>query len=214
MPMTVIEPEAGPSFAGLRRWSTVVIVFACLLQAALFPSQSNLICVGLAFAASLTVVWVCLRRRLIRSFPLSSLQILGFCSVNFVLPLLATLAELHPLNYNLRVPVRTFGYGAAFLLTLVCAHFIYRRFPAIQGLRKFVSARFFVPLGFFKAPGELQLWLMGGIGCLSRFYIYLFLPDSGVAAAGAVDKFIQPLQIFAYCPFLLAASVLYGNLTV
>jgi hypothetical protein len=67
-------------------------------------------------------------------------------------------------------------------------------------------------MGFFNPPSHLQLWIMGIFGMASSFYVYFTAPDIGREVTGAAsDKLLQGLGPFAYAPFFIPLSIMFGN---
>jgi hypothetical protein len=149
-----------------------------------------------------------LRQSMLLNFPFSSFIIIGFVSSVLYLPLVFTTLEGKPLIFNLELPEEIFLHSILGLLVLVVAHAIYRFLWRSTFTR---STSIMERLGFFAAPRNSQLWIMGAIGLTAQWYVYFSNPDGREITGTVTDKFIQALGAFSYAPFFMPFGKLYGN---
>jgi len=195
--------------AQLIQWSWICLSISTIFQMIFFQDFTNMMMIACVAVAWLLVTKLFLQPRILRSFPLSVFLILGFASTQFYFPLLFTTLEGKPLIYNLELPEQVFFHSSAALLVVVIAHAFYRLLTKLTYSRSFSLLG---KAGFFDAPNELQLWLMGLMGTAASIYIYFLSEDLGREVTGAAsDKFVQSLVPFSYSPFFIPLARLYGG---
>ena len=176
--------------------------FAVLLQALLWASTENSIAAGLTLLGGFLGTSYGLRRNTLRSFPVSTTMVLGYTAYYFLIPPLATLAEVKPLTYNLDYPNEVFIHSFIGIVTIVCTHCIYRSWGLLQNFRWLINRKIYQPIGLFSKIPHRQLLLMGAIGLTAMAYQIFVAGSVQQEAQGAGNKFIQALFPLAYLPFL------------
>lgn len=188
--------------------SWIVLGFTTLFQCILFPTIPNLICISIINLAWLLFINTTVRFETIQLYPVSTLIIVGFMLTQFFLPAVVTLIEGKPVVYNLLFPIDVFLHSFSALLVLLIIHYVHR---LNQGFFLGSLRRHLFNIGLFRAPSNGQLWIMGIIGILAMFYVHVYAKTSWERTGQASDKFIEALVPFAYTPYLLLFSELYGS---
>jgi hypothetical protein len=189
--------------------SWVVLGLCSGFQVIMFPTPANSMAVTYILFAWMIVSLLYIRIKILKKYPLSSFLMIGFTATQFYLPLLFTTLENKPVTYNLMLPGEVFFHSALALIVLITANCIYRFLFRRSFARK---SDLLYKAGLFNAPGDLQLWLMGGIGLLAFVYVYFLSPSVGREVTGsALDKFIQGLIPFSYAPYFIPFGKMYGN---
>jgi len=201
-------PADGSFNAIVIRSSWWVFFFSFLLQCVLFWSIENLVCMIAVGFGWLIITRIFFRQSMLLNFPLSSFIIIGFVSSALYLPLVFTTLEGKPLIFNLELPEEIFLHSILALLVLVVAHAIYRFLWRSTFTR---STSVMERLGFFTAPRNSQLWIMGAIGLTAQWYVYFSNPEGREITGTVTDKLIQALAAFSYAPFFMPFGKLYGN---
>lgn len=194
----------GPTInlAKTRFYLLAIWFFVVVLQALLWASPDAAIAAGLTLLGGLLGTLYGLRRDALRRFPVSTIMILGYAAYYFLLPPVATLVELKPLTNNLEHPNEVFIHSFVGMMTIVCAHSIYRTWTALQNFRWLINQRVFQPVGLFLRVPRRQLFLMGLIGLAAMSYQIFIAGSVQQEAQGAGNKFIQALFPLAYLPFI------------
>ena len=181
------------------------IIFCSIIQLLFFvETDGNAI-------SSMVVMFVCLATYAYTlnsigfgQTPISMLLILGFNFVSLGGSLIVTTLSGMPFVENLQVPVMTFCYLSVAQLTLVGAHFFYKKIFFLRELSCRIQRNILRPLGFFEMPNSFQLWVMGFVGCASvlitRVGSYSTERTFGTDDAGS--------KMLANFAFLLAAPFL------
>ncbi|MVN77241.1 hypothetical protein GO988_12975 [Hymenobacter sp. HMF4947] len=205
-----LAPTRETSFISVvTTWSWVALVIATLYQGIFFPSLPNFIAIGCTIVAWALFTTVFFKPAMLANYPLSTFLVLGFTTTQLYFPLLFTSLESKPVIYNLDLPYQVFLHSSLALITLVLSHALYR---LLLQQTPNSSPWILIKLDFFKAPTELQLWLMGLIGIAATFYVFLYSPSIGWEVTGAAsDKAVQALMPFSYAPFFLPFGELYGS---
>jgi len=150
-----------------------------------------------------------LKKEKLEQYPLSSFLIIGFTATQFYFPLLFTSLEYKPVVFNLELPYDVFLHSIAAFFVLVFAHFIYSYIPVNKNRG---ANSLLYKAGFFDAPAEISLWIMGAIGLMANIYVLVANTNVSVEVSGnAVDKFIQSLFPFSYAPYFIPFYGLYGS---
>ncbi|MEO8471861.1 MAG: hypothetical protein ABI477_06695 [Chryseolinea sp.] len=204
------ELNGGRSFLSqvvIASWCTLFL--AIIYQLIFFPDLTNAVAISAVVIAWILATNVWLRKDVLEKYPLSTFMAFGFAASQLYLPLIFTTIENKPLIYNLEFPEEVFLHSILGLAVLVAAHILYRFLIRITPDRK---VSLFAKAGFFKAPTELQIWVMGVIGMAATTYVYFANPDIGREVTGAAsDKFFQALVPFCYAPFFIPLAKLYGG---
>lgn len=190
----------------IRQFQILLLValgLLCSAQLIAYPTGINVLCVGIVLGTCLAVGIITFRSENFASVPISTLQVTTFTLSNFFVPLLGTTLEGNPLVYNLKLPVQAFGLSALAALTLALTHAIYRRLSTARKLRDLASTRVAGPIGLFRAPTTLQLWLMGGIGAAAAIASALFFRRDMIDTSGVLQQLLQGFIPFSYAPFLI-----------
>jgi hypothetical protein len=192
-----------------NKWSWAVLLIACYFQLIAFSSTKNIIAIAyVLFAWILSTKFIFVKQFLL-DFTLSTFLLIGFTLTQFYFPLIFTSLENKPLVFNLELPNQVFLHSTLALIILIFSHWIYR---TLVRRKHRVHFPLLNRLGLFKSPSIFQIWLMGIIGLLSTFYVYIISPKIGWSVTGSpVDKLIQALIPFSYAPFFIPFSAMYGD---
>ena len=194
------------------RLSWIILFLAAFFQCVFFGTAEVIVlCFCVAFA------WFILTKiffqiKILQHFPLSSWLIIGFTLTQFYFPLIFTLLEGKPITFNLQVPYEVFLHATLELIILVVVHYFYR---SVYRNEKRGGNSILIKRDFFKPPTAQQMWIMGFLGLISMFYVYVYSAKIGAGSnedtAGAASKFIQGFIPFTYSPFFIPLGKLYGR---
>ncbi|HKG05823.1 MAG TPA: hypothetical protein VKB19_05160 [Pedobacter sp.] len=202
------EADGTPFIDKFKSWSYGMLVLCIAWQLIFFWSAANL-----AAIAYVVLTWgiFCLyflNAAMLKGYPFSSFIILGYTATQFYFPLLFITLEAKPLVFNLNRPHEVFFHSFMAFLVLLAAHWLYRFLPK-QSSRG--SGSYLKLAGYFKAPGVMQLWMMGMLGMSANMYVFLFSTTIGTSVTGgALDKAIQAFLPFSYAPYFIPFAALYG----
>lgn len=192
-----------------RDWSWIALVIAIIYQSVFFASLPNFVAIGCSVIVWAVFSRVFLHVAMIRAYPLSTFLLLGFTTTQLYFPLLFTSLEDKPVIYNLDLPYEVFIHSTASFVVLTLGHKLYRSLNW-RGVKR--SPSLLIKLGFFDAPADSQLWLMGIIGLAATYYVYLYSPSIGWEVTGAAsDKLVQAMMPFSYAPYFIPFASLYGR---
>lgn len=91
------------------------------------------------------------------------------------------------------------------------SHFFYRNLLIFSLPKVFIRNGIYKPLGFFKAPSNLQLMLIGMLG-MSAMVSQVFIAGSVQGSnLGGGDKFLQAFYPLAYVPYCIFVKELLGS---
>ena len=210
-PAPLAEPIAARSVSFVA-WATkvswLVLVGASLYQVLFQPSLPNFIAVGSVVVAWAFFTSIFFRAEVLGTYPLSTLVILGFTTTQFYFPLLFTSLEGKPVIFNLELPYLVFLHSSAAMVVIILSHALYR---ALRRSRLGRRPTIMLKLGFFTAPTDGQLWLIGFVGLAATFYTYLYQPSGWTVTGAASDKIVESLIPFTYAPFCIPFKRLYGG---
>jgi hypothetical protein len=171
----------------------------------------NLLAMASVIFGWIVTTKIFLKRPMLEKYPLSIFLIIGFTTTQLYFPLLFTTLEGKSLLFNLEVPEHVFLHSTLALIVLILSHSFYRLLSRISHRRSFSIME---KAGFFTAPTERQLWMMGFIGIAAAYY-YFFTTETGrevtEVTGSAGDKFIQSLLPFQYAPFFILMGKLFGG---
>lgn len=190
----------------LYRVILITLLIFTFLECIFFPAWENLYGCAIFF-----IGWQILYQLVLKTnrtkclFPY--LALLGLGISFFWLPLLATFLEGKPVTFRFQNPYLTFSNQLLNLVMLICA---YRLCYRIYRQRNPIS-KLWNWMGYFKAPTDLQVWILGFIGIAS--YIAL-LQIQGTDAAEAENlglggQLLFVLRGFSVFPALLLFKRLY-----
>ncbi|MGB0712070.1 MAG: hypothetical protein ACPGUC_00785, partial [Gammaproteobacteria bacterium] len=115
-------PSTTTPCARFRRWSTIIVLSAALVQPTLDTHWINLYCTALAVLTTLITVQFAVRAPLLRAAFIPSIVVLGFTTATSAGALIFQSLYLTPISGELEAPVLTFtvvaGFQAALLLSL------------------------------------------------------------------------------------------------
>jgi hypothetical protein len=182
-----------------------LLLGACLLallaQIAIGFDSVNIAAASIVFASSAVVLLYLLWTPALRTHPLSTFALLGFCVTTQMGALLVQSVTLTPIAYNLRDPLLTFGLLAAFQATALLMHVAHRWLLAPGGGHPdALPRRALAWLGVYDAPGTGTLWLMGWVGLVSL-----------IASAGGdspTDRVLQGIAFLTWAPYLIVMFLL------
>ena len=126
----------------------------------------------------------------LKTHPLSSFAILGFCVTSGFGALLAQSASWVAVSANLRQPLITFSLLAIYQAIALSSHLLYRMLTSTASNKLGLVRNVFQSLGVYATPSVLNLWVMGGIGLFSLLLSY-------------VNPVAQGLSFLAWTPFLI-----------
>ena len=163
-------------------------------------SADNIAAGCLVLASSLAILLYLLWTDAIQTHPLSTFAIFGFCVTSQLGALLAQSGSGNSLAQNLRQPLQTFAWLAAFQAVALLAHALYRNFSRPQaqqppGLLRALLER----CGLYQPPGVGTLWLMGFMGICGQLL--------GSLSQGTAGKLAQGFSFVAWAPFLIPMFV-------
>jgi len=170
------------------------------LQCMLSLSVDNILASFFALCSSLiTLTYLFGKQKPFIHYPISSLSLLGLNISTQSGAFLYQTFTFTPLEWNLYSPINTFFYVGLFQITLVFAHFFYRKAELFNRFRKLLTHQIFIPIGIYKALPIRWLWAMGWVGILS-----LWFSVSGDVEYGNIGgKFLVAFIPFCYAPFLI-----------
>jgi hypothetical protein len=212
LPNTQQDSLQGRDFIGeITHWSWVVLILSFLFQIVFHWSLMNLLAMASVIFGWIVTTKIFLKRPMLEKYPLSIFLIIGFTTTQLYFPMLFTTLEGKSLLFNLEVPEHVFLHSTLALIVLLLSHSFYRLFSRISHRRSFSVME---KVGFFTAPTERQLWMMGFIGIAAAYYYY-FTTETGrevtEVTGSAGDKFVQSLLPFQYAPFFILMGRLFGG---
>lgn len=187
----------------MRRLLGIVLPLCVLGQMLIDFSGINVLCATIAAVASVVTFQFVLRSAVVRAAPLPTLVVLGFNVATLSGALVAQTFSLRSLIFNLQVPVVTFAGCALFQASLLLALLWFARSGMPRGIARSISKTVVAPLGAFRHPMPVHLWLMGALGAGIQAW------SSTVAYTGTVEygdagfKFLMGFMYLAYAPFLI-----------
>lgn len=193
--------------AKVSYWSWVILIVASFVQCFFFWSIPEFVAIICVIIAWIILTSFFLKEEMLRKYPLSTFMIIGFTATQLYFPLVFTTTEFKPVIFNLDLPYQVFFHSLATLIVLVIAHYIYRFFP--QQTKR--QSSWLYRLGFFKAPDDLQLWIIGIIGLFANIYVFFVTNTTTLANADPSNKVIQSLFPFAYAPYLIPVKAMFGS---
>ena len=169
---------------------------ALIVQIGVGPESVNLATACIAFASSAGMLAYLLWTPALQTHPVSTFALLGFCFTTQMGALLGQSAFGVALADNLRQPMATFAWLAAFQTVAMAMHAFYRTVlspakPAGGSTVRGLLER----LGLYTPPGTGTLWFMGYLGLLA------FLLGSG--REGVFAKTMQGMAFLTWAPFLI-----------
>ncbi|WP_257668495.1 hypothetical protein [Parapedobacter tibetensis] len=209
---TTVRTRTGGFLGLFIKWSWYGIILSAVLQCVFFGSAKNIfavICVLVAWHITTSFV---LTRSLLSRFTLSTFLIIGFSITQFYLPILFTLLEGKPLVYNLEVPYDVFTHSLSSFIVLILCHQGYVYVQKRKPNSKLKIQRMLARLHLYKQPSDRQIWVIGFIGLASMFFIHFIVKGSGNdGESGGGNAVIQGLVPFAYAPYFIPLSRMFGN---
>ncbi len=199
------QPVARDELSAFRQGYCALVMLAAAIQLLVFGrAEDNLVATLLALVASLLGIVHALDGRRFRAQPISALALLFYTLTSTSGALLVKTLEWTPLTDRLLVPRETFAVLFGTQLVLLLADRIYMSARPLHAIRRFVNQRLLQPVGVMHWPSDWQLWMLGGIGCLSVMLTgtdYESGASFGMAGAGA--KFLRAFGFLKFAPFLI-----------
>lgn len=127
-------------------------------------------------------------------FPLSSLTLLGYSILYALGPLLLTVVEKRPINYDLEGAENLFLQIVLCSGVLIFSHFIYTQSLLFQAIREKLNLFLGRNLKIFRELNIFSISLIGTIGLLSMIFVYWFNRGQNTLFV----KFIQGFIPFSY----------------
>lgn len=157
-------------FRGLNKkllWIIKAYIMLSIIELIFFPSVT----VGLGLLISLIGILVsrytlCHSQKLLY-YPVSTIALLFFCLFFNIMPALATLLELKPLDYNMRNPTWTFIYLGFLQILLLATHSIYIRLTNKKNILRSWLNR----IHFFSSLTSQEVWFL----ILGSFFWYAYI---------------------------------------
>jgi hypothetical protein len=182
-----------------------LLLGACLLallaQIAIGFDSVNIAAASIVFASSVAVLLYLLWTPALRTHPLSTFALLGFCVTTQMGALLVQSATLTPIAYNLRLPLLTFGLLAAFQATALLMHVAHRWLLAPGGGHPdALPRRVLAWLGVYDTTSPGTLWFMGWVGMVSMF--------AGGLGDSPTHKVFEAMAFLAWAPYLIVMFLL------
>lgn len=182
--------------------------FVTLIQSIIFLDETSLASALMVVLGGFIAYIFVFRHRLLVNFPVSTMMIAGFSTHYFFLPPIATLIEGKSLTNNIDSPLLVLFNSILCLVVLLAAHHAYRVSRATT-VRHAIAERLYRPLGYFNAPSNVQLLLMGMFGILAMLQ-QVFM--TGVhEETGIWDKLIQGIYPLAYLPYLILVGFIFDD---
>jgi hypothetical protein len=183
------------------------LVLALLAFAAQFVidfTADNIAASCVVLASSLLILLYILWTDAIQTHPLSTFAIFGFCVTSQLGALLAQSASGTSLTHNLRQPLDTFVWLAAFQGTALLAHALYRTFSGHQQRQQPTIVRAWLErAGLYSPPTVGTLWFMGLIGLFGQLMASI--------SQGAIGKAGHGFEYVAWAPFLIPMFAAEGG---
>lgn len=176
-------------------------LLALLAQLFIDFKAVNIASACIVFASSMAILLYLLWTPAIKTHPLSTFAIFGFCFTTQLGALLGQAALGTSLADNLRQPMETFATLAGFQAVALLAHTGYRWLlnpPGHEGQSP--PRQLLDKLGLYRVPGTGALWLMGYVGMLA------FLIGSG--RESTFGKVLQGMTFLTWAPFLIPMYLL------
>jgi hypothetical protein len=190
-------------FVSSTRRLLVCAVLACgPIQCLIDSSLDNILCTIIAIMASIGTFLYVFDVRRFRRTPFSCVMVLGFNVSVFSAAILIQTSALRSLTYNLSSGFVTFTALAETQLLVIFVHFAYSHSQALKGLRISLSRYVFGPIGLLKPPSNLQLWLLGFIGCIATVIAARNYTDA-MDYGDVSGKFLLGYTPFAVAPFFI-----------
>jgi hypothetical protein len=189
----------------VRQGYTALVGVAAAIQLLFFfGTEDNLVATLVALVSSLIGIGYALDSARFRAHPISALVLLMYTTTSTSGALLVKALEWSPLVERLQVPLVTFPVLLVGQLALLAADRLYLRAPPLAALRRVVSQRLLKPLGLLRWPSDLQLWLLGLIGCASVLLTGTdFESGASFGLASAGEKLIRAFGFLKFAPFLI-----------
>ena len=156
-------------------------------------------CCIVLFSSLLVIAYLSFSESL-KTHPLSTFSMLGFCMTTQLGALIAQSAYLTPLVQDLREPIITFSVLAVAQCTALLVHYFYRLFDVPMDEGKSAIRSGLNWFNIYKTPSPMMLWLMGIVG----FVGYAI----GQGGDDTFSKVNQGLNFLTWAPFLIPMYLL------
>lgn len=197
----------------IKKAGFIILLAFTILEVIYFPEIKNLyLCIVFIYAWGLMSEFVLTKKHLSNYF-LPTVAITGHVFNFYFLPLVITFIEGKPVTCNFQVPFLMAGNHFLNITSIVCAYLLcikcYRPYNYIS--------RFWNKIGFYNAPSDKMIWIMGFIGF--AFLIYDVINQTNGAnyieelhatgnAASGIRAFFKT---FAFFPICLLYKDYYGS---
>jgi hypothetical protein len=144
--------------------------------------------------------------------PLPSLAVIGFGLSYFYIPVIVKTFQNESICDGLHYPEYDFLFALGTIICMGIANHLAIRMGFARNISEAIRNKMLKPLGTFKSPTELQMWIIGMFGIVA-FATVLFsnTTDEQKMAASTLEKLVDGFKPFAYAPFLIFVSVLYDH---
>ena len=193
----------------ISKWVLCLLCFLTILEALIFPEFENIYgCLTFIIGWGVLSSFAMKQRYVNKCFlPFMALFGLGICF--FFLPLLMTLIEGKPLTFRFQCPYFTFNYQLINLLMLILAYRCCLYFYKPTNLLTNIWSK----IGYFTAPTDKQIWVMGVIGIISQIILLAIMgtDDAKAENLGAMGHLLGVTKVFGSFPVLLLFKNLYSK---
>ena len=168
------------------------------LQVMIDSSIENIESVCLVLASSLIMLLYISCSDALKTRPLSTFAIFGFCVTSQLGALLVQTAEWTALRSSLYDPVYTFGTLALYQSIAIAVHVCYRFFSAPKPAGVQIFRGLLDWAGLYRTPRCEALWFIGCIG-LTSYVVYI----KESILLSPLGKFGMAFNFLAWAPFLI-----------
>ena len=204
---------APPRVATVRRddlrairqgYCALVLAAAAAQVLFFFNAEDNLLATAIALVSSLVGIAYALDGERFRRHPVSALILLLYTTTATSGALLVKTLEWTPVADRLLVPLTTFTVLFVMQVSLIVADRIYLKSQLLGAAREFLSRSVLRRTGILVWPSDGQLWMLGGMGCVSVLLTGTDFESSasfGMASAG--EKLFRVFGFLKFAPFLI-----------
>lgn len=198
----------------VKDWITIVLLLSFIAEMCFFPTTETFYgCISLLYGWILISFFV-LKHKNIRYYPLPTIAMFGYGISFCFLPLVITLIEGKPLNYNFDLSYLTFT-NQIFIVTILVLSYL----TSIKLYHpKNILNRALNYVGFMKTPSELVVWIMGFLGISALIITILSKGDSVYtydynSTGNGFAIILNSLSKLSLVPICLYFKDLYGDST-
>lgn len=181
----------------------IILDICFVLEMILFPSLDNLVGGIVTYASTYTYFKLIFNNDIIMRRPVSFIATV-YLFLFMYLPLPVTLIDGNSMSHDLINPVKTYFLQLFYVITVLCSFIIADHWCSRHnGLYKFLDK-----CGYFIPPTNIQLWILGIIGILIKFFIFRNqFGDETQSGLGTLKMF----SILVYCPICIYFKDIFGK---